>query len=381
MNQFDHSHDRRSAGSIKWLRYPEQVLPMWVADLDFSPPPTVTKALEQRIRQQEFGYQAECTPAKEAVVDWLFRRHGWKVSPEEIVLLPSVVAGFNLAARAAAQPGESVVVQQPAYRPFFKVAEHAGLNQQRDTLRQASDGRYLLDLDSFGRALKPNSRLFLLCNPQNPTGRVFDRRELLAMAELCLKNQTLICADEIHSDLIYQGSRHLPIASLDPEIAAQTITLVAPSKTFNLAGLKTAAAVITNPEIRDRFLAAKEGLITRPNLLGVTAMQTAYLEGESWLDDLLVYLEKNRDLLVRTIQENLPQVKIFPPEGTYLAWLDFRPSGISDPYQFLLDEAKVAVNPGEWFGPAGKGFVRLNFGCPRARLEEGLRRIQAALLS
>jgi cystathionine beta-lyase len=194
-----------------------------------------------------------------------------------------------------------------------------------------------------------------------------------------LENQTLICSDEIHSDLVYKGHRHLPLASLDPEIAARTITLISPSKSFNLAGLKTAAAVITNPELRGRFQAADQGLVTRPNLLGITALQAAFLEGVPWLEVLIDYLNGNRNLLIKTIQEEIPRLHVYPPEGTFLAWIDFRSSGIPDPYQFLLDQAHVAVNPGEWFGPSGKGFVRLNFACPRARLEEGLSRMQAAL--
>lgn len=371
--------DRRAAGSIKWNRYPEHILPMWVADMDFSPPAAVIRALENRIREGEFGYQVEPDQAKTAVAQWLYRRHDWQVSPEAVVLLPSVVAGFNLAARTAASPGESVLIQQPAYRPFFKVARQAGLAETRDSLLIDNTGRYNIDWDSFSRALQPDTRLFLLCNPHNPTGRVFTERELMGMAERCLENQTLICSDEIHSDLVYKGHRHLPLASLDPEIAARTITLISPSKSFNLAGLKTAAAVITNPELRGRFQAADQGLVTRPNLLGITALQAAFLEGVPWLEVLIDYLNGNRNLLIKTIQEEIPRLHVYPPEGTFLAWIDFRSSGIPDPYQFLLDQAHVAVNPGEWFGPSGKGFVRLNFACPRARLEEGLSRMQAAL--
>jgi cystathionine beta-lyase len=352
---------------------------MWVADMDFSPPAEVIQALEDRIQQGEFGYQADPIQAKKAVVEWLFRRHNWQVSPEAVVLLPSVVAGFNLAAQAAASPGESVLVQQPAYRPFFKVAQQAGLVETTDSLMLKDSGKYTIDWDSFSRSLQPDTRLFLLCNPHNPTGRVFTERELLGMAERCLKNQTLICSDEIHSDLVYKGHRHLPIASLDPEIASHTITLISPSKSFNLAGLKTAAAVITNPALRDRFQEAEQGLVTRPNLLGITALQAAYREGDPWLEELLSYLSKNRAQLIKAVREDIAPVRIFPPEGTFLAWMDFRFSGIPDPFQFLLDQAHVAVNPGGWFGPSGKGFVRLNFACPRDRLKEGLRRIQAAL--
>lgn len=379
MNDFEQPFDRRSAGSIKWSRYPEDVLPMWVADMDFLPPRNVLQALVSRVELGEFGYPADFKRARESIVDWLSSRHDWTIKAEDIVFLPGVVTGFNLAARAAALPGEGVIIQVPAYRPFYQVAEHAGLKEIRTSLRPDSAGTFQLDLDFLQSQADPAARLFLLCNPHNPTGRVFTREELLAIADFCLRNQLLICSDEIHSDLIYENNVHLPIASLDREIAENTITLISPSKTFNLAGLKAAAAVITNPGVRADFINAQQGLVSHPNILGVTALQAAYDKGGEWLKELHVVLGKNRHLLTTAVQKDLPGVKLDPPEGTFLAWLDFRGTGLSDPHQHLLDQARVAVNPGTWFGPAGKGFVRLNFGCPEYLLREGLTRIADVL--
>jgi cystathionine beta-lyase len=241
-------------------------------------------------------------------------------------------------------------------------------------------GQYQVDLDAFKAVLTGRSRIFMLCNPQNPTGRVFRRDELEAMAEICLENDIIICSDEIHSDLVYPGQKHIPIAALSPEIADQTITLLAPSKTFNIAGLKASVAVITNPKLRKRFEAAHQGLVGSVNLLGMVAMQAAYEQGEPWLEALLQYLQANRDFLSDYVQENLPGVRLARPEGTYLAWLDCREAEIEGPAaDFFVKQARLAVNAGEWFGKGGAGFMRLNFGCPRSMLADSLARLQAAL--
>jgi cystathionine beta-lyase len=249
-------------------------------------------------------------------------------------------------------------------------------------LTRQADGRYTIDFDAFERAITPRTRVFILCNPHNPVGRVYQRDELTRMADICLRHDLIICADEIHADLIFQGHRHIPIASLAPEIAERTITLMAPSKTFNLPGLKCAYAIIPNPALRQKFTDARLDLVPQSvNLLGYIATLAAYREGQPWLDELLRYLEANRDTVSQYVAAHLPGVTVGKPEGTYLAWLDCRQAGIPhhDPYTFFLERAKVALNDGATFGTDGQGFVRLNFGCPRATLLQALERMQKAL--
>jgi cysteine-S-conjugate beta-lyase len=377
---FDQIPNRRATESTKWQAYDEDVLPMWVADMDFRSPEPVIQALRQRVEHGIFGYPRQPAGLKESIVSWLEKRHGWQVTPDDLVIIPGVVTGFHLAAHAVTRPGDGVLVQTPTYGPFFRVAPNVHLIQQEMELFQGRDGQYFLDLDAFQAAINGRTRILMLCNPQNPTGRVFSQEELVRMAEICLKNEIVICSDEIHSDLVYTGHQHIPIAMLDPEIAAKTITLLAPSKTFNIAGLEASVAVIQDEGLRQQFENARLGLVGWVNLLGQIAMQAAYQDGESWLDALLTYLEGNRDYLVDTIERQLPGVELARPEGTYLAWLDCRQAGIEGkPSEFFLKHARVAMNDGAWFGKGGEGFVRLNFGCPRPMLVDALERMKEAL--
>jgi cystathionine beta-lyase len=248
-------------------------------------------------------------------------------------------------------------------------------------LTRQSDGRYMVDLDAFPSVIQERTRVFLLCNPHNPVGRVYQRAELASMAEACLRRDVVIVADEIHCDIVFAGRQHTPIASIAPEIAARTITMMAPSKTFNLAGLKCSVAMIPDATLRERFLANKRDLVHGLNVLGYTAALAAYRDGQPWLDELLPDLEANRDFLHDYVRANFPGVTMAPPEGTYLAWLDCRQARIpgGDPWTFFLECAKVALNDGAAFGAGGKGFVRLNFACPRSMLREGLERMRGAL--
>jgi cystathionine beta-lyase len=243
------------------------------------------------------------------------------------------------------------------------------------------DGNYEINMAHFERAITDRTRVFLMCNPHNPVGRAFDKHELETMASVCLKHKLVICSDEIHCDIVFNGKRHIPIASLDPEISNQTITLMAASKSFNIAGLNCAFAVIQNPELHQKFCAARKGLVGGVNVLGLVAALSAYKEGQSWLNHLLMYLESNRDFLYNYVNQEMPGVSMGLPEATYLAWLDCRKSAIpGNPYQFFLENARVACNDGDHFGSGGKGFVRLNFGCPRSMLQEALERMKNALL-
>jgi cysteine-S-conjugate beta-lyase len=379
---FDRIIERRNTESNKWHKYPPDVLPLWVADMDFASPEPVIRALRERVEHGVFGYGVEQPEFHQVMHDRFRKRFGWTVEPEAMVLMNGVIPGFNTACRAFAGPGDGVLMMLPVYPPILRLPDNVGMSRDGSSLVRGSDGRYTIDFDAVERAITPRTRMFLLCNPHNPLGRVFTREELLRLAEICLRHDLIICADEVHGDLIYNGHCHVPIASLDPEIEARTITLLAPSKTFNLAGLKSSLAVVPNQALREKFVAARVDMVQACNILGYTAMLAAYRDGQPWLDELLRYLERNRDFLVKYVRTNFPKLEMGVPEGTYLAWLDCRKAGIprNDPFTFFLESGRVAFNDGITFGRGGEGFVRLNFGCPRALLVQGLERMAAALV-
>jgi cystathionine beta-lyase len=379
--------DRQASDSYKWHRYDPDVLPLWVADMDFPSPEPVIRALRERVEHGIFGYPQgiaglpkELPELRRVLMDRLEHLYGWQVQPEEILFLPGVVTGFNLVAHAVATAGGSILVQPPVYPPILHAAENAGMARLDNELLRNADGSYSIDWQALQQAFRDPVRLFLLCNPHNPVGRVFRKDELERVAELCLRHKVTICSDEIHCDLLYPGHSHIPIASLDPEIAQNTVTLMAPSKTFNIAGLQFSFAVVQNAGLRNQLKHAHHGLVGWVNLMGLTAGLAAYRDGQGWLDQVLAYLLANRDYLMEFVRNELPELNMVLPEGTYLAWLDCRQAGIpGNPYEFFLKEARVALNDGATFGPGGEGFVRLNFGCPRATLQEGLERMQRAL--
>ena len=357
-------------------------MPLWVADMDFQSPEPVIRALRERVEHGVFGYLALEQPEfHELFADRLLKRYGWRVSPDAVVIIPGVIPGFNVAGRILAAPGDGLILQTPVYPPILRAASSIGLTREEAPLARRADGRYEVDLDAFSTAIGERTRFFLLCNPHNPVGRVLTRDELMSLAQICLRRGLAIVADEIHCELTLGGRRHTPIASLDPEIADRTITLMAPSKTFNLAGLKCSVAVIPNAALREKFVSGRIDLVQTVNVFGYTAAFAAYRDGQPWLDELLRYLEANRDFVTEYVRTRLPGVAMFPPEATYLAWLDCRnASGASrDPFTFFLENARVALNDGTLFGSGGAGFVRLNFGCPRSLLAKALDRMREAL--
>ncbi len=377
---FDECIDRRCTESSKWRHYDEDVLPMWVADMDFRSPEPIVRALRERVEHGVFGYGAEPPELRGAVIDWLRRLYHWEVAPEELVFVPGVVTGFNLACQATATPGDGVLMQTPIYYPVLRAPGCACLSNDEMELTRRTDGSYEVDFDLFERTITAQTRVFILCNPHNPVGRVFRRDELERMAEICLRHDVVICSDEIHSDLVFSGHPHTPIASLSPEIAARTITLMAPSKTFNVAGLSCSVAIVQNRDLRQKLKATQPGLVHGVNIMGYVAALAGYREGRPWLEALLRYLEANRDYLAEYVEQNLPGVTMHKPEGTYLAWLNCRDAGIpGNAHEFFLKQAKVAMNDGGVFGRGGEGFVRLNFGCPRAMLTDALDRMKQAL--
>ncbi len=377
---FDTLIERRQTDSIKWRHYDPDVLPMWVADMDFRSPEPVIQALRDRVEHGVFGYADESAELRQVLVERLADRYHWQVKPDDILLMPGVVNGFNQACHALGSPGDDVLVQTPVYGPILKGPDYAGLNRVESSLVRKENGWYGIDFEAFETAITPETRLFILCNPHNPVGRVFTPEELSRMGEICLRHGVTLCSDEIHCDLVFNGHPHTPIATLSPELARQTITLMAPSKTYNIAGLDCSFAVIQDAELRQRFSQAGKGLVKGVNLLGMTAALAAYRGGQDWLDELLVYLQANRDFLVDFVKNNLPGITMSVPEGTYLAWLDCQALELDQtPSDFFMARARVAMNDGKWFGPGGEGFVRLNFGCPRSQLAEALERMARAL--
>jgi len=377
---FDRLIDRRGTHSDKWQKYGPDVLPLWIADMDFQSPEPVIRALRGRVEHGVFGYLAFEQPEfHELFADRLLKRYNWRVSPDAVVLIPGVIPGFNVAGRVLAAPGDGLILQTPVYPPILRAASSIGLTREEAPLARRPDGSYAPDLDAFVAAIRERTRFFLLCNPHNPVGRVFSRDELTRLAEVCLRRGLAIVADEIHCELTLDGQRHTPIASLAPEISERTITLMAPSKTFNLAGLKCSVAIIPNAALREKFVAGRVDLVQTVNVLGYAAAFAAYRDGQPWLDELLRYLEANRDFVVEYVRARLPGVAVAPPEATYLAWLDCRNAGPAapDPFTFFLEKARVALSDGALFGAGG--FVRLNFGCPRSILTEALDRMSRAL--
>jgi cystathionine beta-lyase len=348
--------------------------------MDFACPESVLQALRNRIDHGVFGYGAAPSELIDIFVERLARLYRWSVCPRHVLLLPGVVPALHMACRAFAQPGEAVCVQTPVYPPIRSLPVRCERQCREVILARAVDGRSCVDWDDFERAIANGVRVFILCNPQNPTGRVFSRLELERFATACNRHGVVIVSDEIHCDIVLGGREHVPIASLDPEVARRTVTLMSPSKTFNLSGLQCAFAVIQDPELRRQFQASCQGLVPHPNVVGVVAATAAFREGQEWLDALRAYLQANCDAVCRIVGERMPGVTLSRPEGTYLAWLDCRGSvARPNPYGFFLERARVALSDGEAFGGDGTGFVRLNFGCTRATLEDALDRMSGAL--
>jgi cystathionine beta-lyase len=376
---FDAVIDRRGTGSSKWSRYPADVLPMWVADMDFAVAPAITAAIRRRLDHPVLGYAVPREALREAVTAMLARDYGWQVSPEAVCLLPGVEAGFNMALKALLRPGEGVVVQTPAYRPILAAPGHWGLSRIDVKLAVRGDA-VDCDLAALGAAMRGAGAL-LFCNPHNPLGKVFTRPELESIAAAALTAGCWIISDEIHCDLVYDGRRHIPTASLDPAVAARCITLMSGSKTYNIAGLKTGFAIIPDATLRQRFLASRLGMVDSVNALGLEATLAALTEAGPWKQALLPYLQANRDWLVEAVRSRLPGVSINRPEGTFLAWLDGSSLGLggAEPQPWFLEHARVGLSAGSEFGEPARLCARLNFGCPRSVLEAGVARLQASL--
>ncbi|MHC8377223.1 MalY/PatB family protein [Pseudomonas sp. MDT1-16] len=377
---FDQVFDRHNTGSTKWSRYPADVLPMWVADMDFSAPPVIIQALQKRLEHPMLGYSVAQDDLRDAIVADLWNKYAWRVEPQALIFLPGVESGFNMALHALVQPQQNVVVQAPNYPPLRHAPGHWGLNKVELNFDALADGTYASLLDALHQSLEGGGAL-LLSNPHNPLGKVFPREELQAVADICLEQDAWIISDEIHAELCFDGRRHVPIATLSPEIAKRTITLMSASKAYNIAGLKTSFMIIQDRAIRERVNHARCGLVDSVNPLGLEATRVAYREAGPWLVELMAYLQSNRDYLVDAVRTRLPGVTMNVPQSTYLAWLDCSALELDNPQQFFLEHAKVGLSAGLEFGDDSKQFVRLNFGCPRSLLEEGIARMERSLLN
>lgn len=378
MSRFDIVQTRDGTGSSKWSRYPADVLPMWVADMDFPVAPEILEALDKRLEHPVLGYGVAREELREQIVADMATHYGWAIKQDDIVFLPGVEPGFNMALKAMLSPDDSVLVQTPVYRPILNAPGHWGLVRQEAPLMPSASG-WVMDKEGFSNRLAL-SKALLFCNPHNPTGKVFTRDELVWIAEQCHKHDAIIISDEIHCELLLDGRKHVPIATLSPDAEQRTITLMAASKTYNIAGLKTAFAIIQSPQIRERFAASRLGMVDSVNILGLEATLAAFRGAEGWKTELLAYLQSNRDFLMKEIARRFPTIHCLAPEGTFLAWLDCSRLGLTaDPQSFFLERGKVAFSAGSEFGADYKNFVRLNFGCPRSLLEEGLQRMQTAL--
>ncbi len=358
------------------------VLPMWIADMDFPCPQPVVDALVVRARHGFYGYTDTPDSYYASIVGWMKRRHGWEVDPEWICTTPGVVPALNFLVQTFVSNGEQVLIQPPVYHPFFNAIENNGAFVTGNPL-VLKDRQYHMDFnDLVERVSDPNVKMAILCNPHNPVGRVWTRQELLRFGELCLKNNVLIVSDEIHADIVYQGKTFTPFATLGEAYTQQAIICTAPSKTFNLAGLQTSNIVIPNPELRARFLSTleKQGLFGI-GVFGGIALEAAYLHGEEWLEQVLVYLEENLNYLESYLDQHIPGIRLICPEGTFLAWLDCRGLGLDQPElsRLILEDARVHLEDGAVYGREGEGFMRMNFACPRSTLVEALERIRMAI--
>jgi cysteine-S-conjugate beta-lyase len=384
-NQFDHVIERIGTHSVKWdltdkIFGDEEVLPMWVADMDFEAPNEVISAIKERLDHKVFGYTAIPSTTPEAISQWVKKRHNWEINQDWISYNPGVVTAMTMAIQAFTEPDDKIVIQTPVYQPFFHIVEK---NKRKllTTENILQNGRYNMNFEQLEEILTPDVKILMLCNPHNPGGRVWSREELTKLGNLCVKNDILILSDDIHSDIIVGDQAYTPIASISEEIANQTITFIAPTKTFNLAGLQASVVIIPNKKLKGIFdnYQSSQGFFTL-NALGVVGMEAAYLHGEKWLDELISYLKSNIRLLTEFVNEQLPKIRVIQPEGTYLVWLDCRKLGLSgkEIEQLLIKKGKIGLEPGKKYGPGGEGFVRINLACSKTTLKEGLNRLKLA---
>lgn len=382
---FDEIIPREGTDCIKydareWIFKTNDVLPLWVADMDFKTPDFIVDAIRKRAEHEIFGYTLKPDSYFESIIGWMKRRHDWEIKKEWISFSPGVVAGLTLAVETFSNPGDKVVVQPPVYFPFFDCVKGTKRKMIENPLK-LENGRYTFDFEDLKSKITEKTKLLLLCNPQNPGGMVWTKTELEELSEICLDNKIMVISDEIHSDLIYNGNLHIPFAKLSEDAANNCMICMAPSKTFNVAGLASSVVIIPNKTKFARYeRALGVGHLGMGNIFGTIAMQAAYTNGDNWLEQMLDYLWENYLFLANFFKNKLPKIKVMKPEATYLVWLDFTEYGMNDDEltKFVVEQAKVGLNNGRRFGTGGDGWLRLNIGCPQSILEDALERLAKA---
>ncbi|MDO9544949.1 MAG: MalY/PatB family protein [Synergistaceae bacterium] len=383
---FDINMERRGTNCEKWDFLEEEfgkkdLLALWVADMDFPAPPEVLEALHNKIDEGALGYPIAPDSLLKAITDWQKNRHGWEIGKEAVTWAPGVVAGLAFSIMAYTKPGDGVIIQTPVYPPFYATISESGRRIVKNPLKREKD-RYVMDLESLEKLVTPTCRTLILCSPHNPVARVWTREELEALSELAERKDMIIISDEIHQDLVYSDAKHMSIASLSEEMSSRTVTFVAPSKTFNIAGMNSSVALIPDEKLRARYVSVLNRLhLSSLSILGLTAMETAYGKCAGWLDELMAYLEENRNFTEKFVRERMPKAKMDHPEGTYIFWIDFRGYGFNSEtlMDLLVNEAGVALNNGRNFGTEGDGFARINIGTNREMLKKALEKIAKAL--
>jgi cystathionine beta-lyase len=383
---FDEIIDRRNTACYKYdlrnkfFNNPD-VLPMWVADMDFRTPDFVMNAIKTRLEHEILGYSFHTDSQFQSIIDWVYLRHQWKVKKEWIGFTPGVVPALNFTVLTFTNPGDKIIIQTPVYFPFYSAVTDHDRQLILNPLK-LKNGRYSMDLENLKSQIDSGTKMLILCSPHNPTGNVWKKDELTELTEICLKNDILIISDEIHADIVYEGQKHIPAAMINEEVANQTITLMAPSKTFNFAGLSTSYFIASNNTLYDQMYKAVNKMhLGMGNIIGNIALEAAYGEGNEWLAQLMKYLQGNVKFTKDFINSNMPALKLIEPEATFLLWIDFRNTGLDDKTIriLLVEDAQIGLSNGILFGKDGRGFQRVNIGCPRSILEKGLRQIVRAI--
>lgn len=383
---FDQVIDRHNTGSSKWdglaMKFgSKDLISMWVADMDFKLPDVIINKMRERVDHGLFGYALKTDEYYKAVIKWMQKRHNWNVKKEWIYNSPGVVAALSFILHTFTKPGDKVIIQPPVYYPFKEVVDDNGCQLVYNPLKWEC-GKYRMDFDDLLQKARSGAKVLILCNPHNPVGRVWSKEELETLGRICIDNHVMVVSDEIHADLLFPGYIHIPFASISEEFAQNSITCTAASKTFNVAGLKNSNIIIPNESLGKMFLATmKKFHVQGINIFGALAMELSYEYGEEWLDELLSYLHQNLIFLTKFFEDNIKELTVIQPEGTYLIWIDCKRLGMDQEelQQFMRKEAKVAIDDGFAFGPGGEGFIRINIACPRSILAEGLQRISRAV--
>lgn len=383
---FDQLIDRRGTDCVKTDGLKEHfgrvdLIPLWVADMDFRTPPCIVEAIRERCEHEVFGYTSAPDEYYKSIIRWVKELHGWDITRDWISYIPGIVKGIGFCVQCFTKPGDKVIIQPPVYPPFRNIPTLQGRVVVNNPLKQV-DGVYQMDLDHLESIIDADCKMLILCNPHNPGGIVWDKNSLIQLAEICSKHHIIVISDEIHAEIVYPGITHHPFASVSKQAAACSITFMAPSKTFNIAGIVSSYAIVPDPVLRDKFFHFLEaGELNSAHLFAYTATIAAYTHGDAWRQQMIAYIRQNVDFVNHFLQQHIPQIKAYIPQASFLIWLDCRELGLDQKtlVAFFTEKAHLALNDGGTFGTAGEGYMRLNIGCPRSILEKALLQLKAAI--